>query len=192
MGILEEELIKKFGKKSDEVPSVEKIKKEQEGTSEGTSTSEKLKSGLSDTAEKVLGAVGATAGTAALGRQAYKMAKAPLGFTGEVKRMASNVGQSLRNAVSGRKPNPAGEGSAAAKQATKFEGSTKAEKAKETLKSKKFAEEVKESKRKRASAEVDSQGGAPEGTFRKGGKIGFASRRGDGAAIRGKTRGRMR
>ena len=178
-------------KNPDEIPNVEKIKKEQEGMSEKTS----LESSLSDTAGKILGATGAGVGAAALGKQAYKMAKAPLGFMGEAKRMASNAAQSLRNAVSGRKPNPAGEGAAAAKEATKFEGLTKAEKAREkakdTIKSKSFAEEVKEGKRKRASAEVDSQGGAPAGSYRKGGSVSSASRRGDGIAQRGKTRGKM-
>jgi len=178
-------------KNPDEIPNVEKIKKEQEGMSEKTS----LESSLSDTAGKILGATGAGVGAAALGKQAYKMAKAPLGFMGEAKRMASNAAQSLRNAVSGRKPNPAGEGAAAAKEATKFEGLTKAEKAREkakdTTRSKSFAEEVKEGKRKRASAEVDSQGGAPAGSYRKGGSVSSASRRGDGIAQRGKTRGKM-
>ena len=126
----EEELSKKTSKKSDEVPDVAKIKKEQEGTSEGTSTSEKLKAGASDTLEKVLGAAGAGAGAAALGRKAYKMAQAPLGFMGEAKRMASNVGQSLKNAMSGRKPSAAGEGAAAAKEATKSVGPSQFEKAK--------------------------------------------------------------
>ena len=178
-------------KNPDEIPNVEKIKKGQEGMSEKTS----LESSLSDTAGKILGATGAGVGAAALGKQAYKMAKAPLGFMGEAKRMASNAAQSLRNAVSGRKPNPAGEGAAAAKEATKFEGLTKAEKAREkakdTTRSKSFAEEVKEGKRKRASAEVDSQGGAPAGSYRKGGSVSSASRRGDGIAQRGKTRGKM-
>ena len=191
----EEEGRKKFAesknKNPDEIPNVEKIKKEQEGMSEKTS----LKSSLSDTAGKILGATGVGVGAAALGKQAYKMSKAPLGFMGEAKRMASNAAQSLRNAVSGRKPNPAGEGAAAAKEATKFEGLTKAEKAREkakdTTRSKSFAEEVKEGKRKRASAEVDSQGGAPAGSYRKGGSVSSASSRGDGIAVRGKTRGKM-
>lgn len=178
-------------KNPDEIPNVEKIKKEQEGMSEKTS----LESSLSDTAGKILGATGAGVGAAALGKQAYKMAKAPLGFMGEAKRMASNAAQSLRNAVSGRKSNPAGEGAAAAKEATKFEGLTKAEKAREkakdTIRSKSFAEEVKEGKRKRASAEIDSQGGAPAGSYRKGGSVSSASRRGDGIVVRGKTRGKM-
>lgn len=186
-----EELAEKR-KKSDEVPSVDKIKKEQEGTSEGTSTSEKLKSGLSDTAEKVLGAVGATAGTAALGRQAYKMAKAPLGFTGEAKRMASNVGQSLRNAVSGRKPSAAGEGAEAAAQATKSVGPSKMEKARATAQrgsqTKANKRDVKQPKPTEDELDIIRMGS----DMKRGGKVGGASRRGDGAAIRGKTRGRMR
>lgn len=187
--------------KSDEVPSVEKIKKEQEGTSEGTSTSEKLKSGLSDTAEKVLGAMGASAGAAALGRQAYKMAKAPLGFMGEAKRMASNVGQSLRNAVSGRKPSAAGEGAEAAAQATKSVGPSQFEKAKTAAQRSRNAKlnkrDVKQPKPTddekdlmRMGSDYMKRGGKVQ-KYAKGGSVGSASRRGDGIAMRGKTRGRM-
>ena len=188
-------------KSSDEVPNVAKIKKEQEGTSEGTSTSEKLKSGLSDTAEKVLGATGAAAGAAALGRQAYKMAKAPLGFMGEAKRMASNVGQSLRNAVSGRKPSAAGEGAEAAAQATKSVGPSQFEKAKTAAQR---ARNVKLNKRdarqpKPTDDELDQirmgsdmmKRGGKVSKYAKGGSVGSASKRGDGIAMRGKTRGKM-
>lgn len=200
----EEEGRKKFEKrtekKSDEVPNVEKIKKEQEGTSEGTSTSEKLKSGLSDTAEKVLGATGAAAGAAALGRQAYKMAKAPLGFMGEAKRMASNVGQSLRNAVSGRKPSAAGEGAEAAAQATKSVGpsqfdkaKTAAQRARNTKFNKRDAKQPKltDDERDLIRMGSDMKRGGKVSKYAKGGSIGSASRRGDGIAMRGKTRGKM-
>lgn len=200
----EEEGRKKFEKrtekKSDEVPNVEKIKKEQEGTSEGTSTSEKLKSGLSDTAEKVLAATGATAGAAALGRQAYKMAKAPLGFMGEAKRMASNVGQGLRNAVSGRKPSAAGEGAEAAAQATKSVGPSQFEKAKtaaqrarNTKFNKRDAKQPKltDDERDLIRMGSDMKRGGKVSKYAKGGSVGSASRRGDGIAMRGKTRGKV-
>jgi hypothetical protein len=186
---------------SDEVPSVAKIEKEREGTSEGTSTSEKLKSGLSDTAEKVLGAVGATAGAAALGRQAYKMAKAPLGFMGEAKRMVSNVGQNLRNKVSGRTASAAGEGAEAAAQATKSVGPSQFEKAKTAAQRARNAKlnkrDVKQPKptddekdMMRMGSDYMKRGGKVH-KYAKGGSIGSASRRGDGIAMRGKTRGKM-
>ena len=185
---------------SDEVPNVEKVKKSQEGTSEGTSTSEKLKSGLSDTAEKVLGATGAAAGAAALGRQANKMAKAPLGFVGEAKRMATNLAQSLRNAVSGRKPSNAGEGAAAAAQATRSVGPSQFDKAKAAAqRGRNVKLNKRDAKQPRPTEDEldqirmgsDMKRGGRVHKYAKGGSIGSASRRADGIAMRGKTRGKM-
>ena len=186
--------------RSDEVPSVAKIEKEREGTSEGTSTSEKLKSGLSDTAEKVLGATGAAAGAAALGRQAYKMAKAPLGFMGEAKRMASNVGQKFRNVASSRKPSAAGEGAEAAAQATKSVGpsqfekaKTAAERARNTKLNKRDARQPKPTDDEYDLIRMgsDMKRGGKVQKYAKGGSVGSASKRADGIAMRGKTRGKM-
>lgn len=177
---------------ANEVPSVAEIEEKTRTTGTGTDTASKLKSGLSDTAEKALMAAGVGATGAALGRQAYKMAKAPLGFTGEAKRMASNVGQSFRNAISGRKPSAAGEGAEAAAEATKSVGPSKMEKARATAQrgsqTKANKRDVKQPKPTEDELDIIRMGS----DMKRGGKVGGASRRGDGIAMRGKTRGMMR
>lgn len=160
--------------KSSEVPTVAEVERQRETTGTGTDLATKTKEGLSDTAQKILGAAGLGGG--AYG--AYKLAqrlKTPAQKVAGLLGRSEKAGETLSKDMG--PVQYAGKRSMLQNQ--RGEGVI-------TPAAKPFAQ-----RDRRRLLGQDTRGESViEMGMKKGGKVGSASRRADGIAMRGKTRGK--